>query len=153
MSLPSQLNETLMNLPSWAGSVPLWALLGTVVIALIKVWPSLKQLDQTSEAAIRKELRERVEELKGDCKRATDAIRECQENCDKETNALREQMLGMRRQHVQEQISFARAIIDSIPESGQLKVVLNALEAGERALKEVQILPPSEEQNNEPERP
>lgn len=137
------MNE-LIQLPTWAGSVPLWALLITVIVTLVKVWPTLKQLDQNSEAAIRKELRDRVFELKNDCRKcheeaaqikreAEEAVRKCREDCDIETRRLHDEILARDKQRIQEQISTITAMISAVGDNPQLKTLLKTFESVQAA--------------------
>jgi hypothetical protein len=113
----------------------MWILLASVLTTLIKTWPLIQERVHTAKAAQRKDYRDRIQELEGQ-------VRTCQEECaaDKEEltgeiKKLHEEIFGLRKQHVQEQISFARAILDSLGrESPQLNILLRALENGQKTL-------------------
>jgi hypothetical protein len=124
-----------VHLPDWAGTAPQWAILAAVLIALIKTWPLIQQQLIAAAEGRRSAYYKRIAELEA-------AVRKCQEECaaDKDDmlqqiKGLHEELFGLRKQHIQEQISFARAILDSLGrESPQLNILLRALENGQKAL-------------------
>lgn len=129
-----QFFEQLNHLPPWTGSVPLWALFVTVLVALIKAWPKLRELTIKEKASIADRYSIRIKEL-------AEEIRECRRLCDEQEarqlrkiEVLQDKISGMQRQHVQEQISLINAIISSV-DSPQLKGLLRALESVQVALR------------------
>jgi hypothetical protein len=117
---------TLWNLPGWAVFL---LLCGT----LIKTWPIIQK--NLLEARDKRENRYsgRISELE-------EAVRLCQQECEDHKNELRkeiggltETIMGLRRQHVQEQISLITAIIESV-DNPLLKQLMKSLQSVQRAL-------------------
>lgn len=113
------------------GTVPQWGMFITFLAAVLGVWLKFRQQNFDFSAADRKSFKESIAELERkvtECEaREADRIQEIK--------GLHEELFGLRKQHIQEQISFARAIIQSLGrESPQLSVLLSALENGQRAL-------------------
>jgi hypothetical protein len=130
-----EVGEFFNSFPSWAGSVPLWGLFATVLVTLIKTWPIIMERVEAAKAGRRVAYKDRITELEKQ-------VQDCWEKCEardaeatKEIRGLHDEIFGLRKQHMQEQISFARAIIDSLgKESPQLAVLLSAMENGQKAL-------------------
>lgn len=130
--------------PQWVGTPSqvglLLVVIGTVLIAYIKVWPVLLEARITERHKERQELRARITELEK-------AVEDCRRECDRQTallqdeiGDLQETIYGMRRQHVQEQISLINAIIESV-DNPVLKKMLGALESVRSNLPGVKIIP------------
>jgi hypothetical protein len=123
------------GIPSWAGSVPMWFLLATVIGTLIKTWPAIMERVEVAKARKSVAFKDRIAELEAQ-------VKDCWEKCDardaeatREIRGLHDEIFGLRKQHMQEQISFARAILDSLgKDSPQLSVLLKAMENGQRSL-------------------
>lgn len=124
------------SMPPWAGNLPTWFVFAAVVIALIKMWPSLHKINLDATAQKRSGYTARITELEG---KLEDQKKECDEREERlmgEVKSLHEEIFGMRKQHIQEQISFVRAIISSI-DAPQLQTLLRALENGQRSLNKI----------------
>jgi hypothetical protein len=106
-----------------AGSIPQWGAFVALVGILARQVVPWRKLTIESGQALRKELLDRIDELKGD-------HRDCQEKL----NLLQQKITGMQRQHVQEQISLINAIIRSV-DAPQLKAMLGTLESVQIALR------------------
>lgn len=110
-----------------SGTPPQWALLALAFITFLKFVLPWRQQSFVNEAQYRKENKELM-----------DRVIKCERECEEHKKALHEEMFGMRKQHMQEQISFARAIIDSLPDNPQLHLLLKALENGQKSLKYIE---------------
>jgi hypothetical protein len=115
------------------GSLPGWAVVVILVGSLIKIWPIIQRnlLDARDKRDHRYSTR--ISELER-------AVHECQKECEdhknelrKEISGLTETIMGLRRQHVQEQISLITAIIESV-DNPLLKKLMKSLESVQRAL-------------------
>jgi len=130
-----EVNAFFGSFPAWAGSVPMWGLFATVLITLIKTWPIIMERVEVAKAGKRGEYNSRIVELEKQ-------IKDCWEKCDArdaeatvEIRNLHDEIFGLRKQHIQEQISFARAIIDSLgQDSPQLIFLLQMMENGQKSL-------------------
>lgn len=136
----SEIFPFLQMLGTKAGWLPLWGIFGMVLIAFIKVWPQLKQQSIDERLSIKNGYIDRIKGLERD-------VKECRDQCDADTRqlnehitALQEELYGLRKQHIQEQISFINAITQSV-DAPQLKILLQALENGSRALDAARITP------------
>jgi len=112
-----------------AGTPPQWGIFIMCLIAFLKFVLPWKQQEFDHHATYRKENKELMER-----------VLKCERECEEHKKQLREEIFGLRKQHVQEQISFARAIIDSIPDSPHLQALLRVLENGQRSLESVHEL-------------
>lgn len=124
------------SLRSWLiayASIPAWGIFLLMVVTLIKTYPIIQR--NLLDARERRESRYsmRITELEA-------AVRACQEECEDHKNQLREEinhlnetLSGLRRQHVQEQISLVAAIIESV-DNPVLKQLMNSLKSVQRAL-------------------
>lgn len=113
------------------GTLPQWGMFVTLVVAVLGAWINYRRQNFDFTAAARKAYEDRIKELERkveDCEgREADRTQEIKQ--------LHEEMFGLRKQHIQEQISFAQAIISSLGrESPQLSMLLSALENGHRSL-------------------
>ena len=124
----AEVNEARQFL-STLGSPSHLVLMTVVILTLIKVWPIIQKNVYEARTAKRGEYNKRITDLEN-------ALQACREDCDarddeakREIRSLHDELFGLRKQHMQEQISFARAILDSLGrESPQLSVLLTALE-------------------------
>jgi len=132
------MGEIAKDLPAWFGSVPQWGMFILLLIAVVRTSPQwLESLIKAAQAR-RDRTQTRITELEK-------AVKECQDECAKQTQVLNdtirdleEQMHGMRRQHIQEQISLVNAIIESV-DNPLLKKMLGALESVRQNLPVVAI--------------
>lgn len=122
-----------ISLPTWAGSVPQWGLLATIVLAFFKLWPVLRQqtIDVNNEQV--KLYAETCTQLRVELNLLSEKLFNCEDKCDKDIRKLNDELNGMRRQHVQEQLSLINAIIASV-DAPQLKVLLTSLESVQLAM-------------------
>jgi len=114
-------------------NVPGWGVFLLLCVTLVRVWPNLQK--NNLEARDKRETRysARITELE-------DAVEECRKECDQHKEILRIElrkleleMLGMRRQHIQEQISLVSAIYESV-DSPVLKHLMTSLQSIQKAL-------------------
>jgi chromosome segregation ATPase len=113
------------------GTIPQWGMFVTFLVAILGVWLKLRQQQFDFSSSDRKTLGDKIQRLE---KKVEDCEAREQERIG-EIKELHEEIFGLRKQHIQEQISFARAIIESLgKESPQLNVLLTAMENGHRAL-------------------
>lgn len=96
-----------------------------------------RKVDTDSHAEQVKQYAETCSELREEVRKLTDRVHECEESCARETKALNEELLGLRRQHVQEQISLINSIIQSV-DSPLLKSLLKNMETVRNSLTEIQ---------------
>lgn len=115
------------------GTAPQWVLLAAVLIALIKIWPVLRE--QTLKVRMDREQgwREQCELLRAE-------LAAQRQQCEAENSQLKdrihkleEQIWGLRRQHIQEQLSLINSILHSV-DAPELKTLLRALEAAKTSL-------------------
>lgn len=110
-----------------SGSPPQWGLFALALIAFFRFVIPWRQQSIDSGIQYRRENKDLLER-----------VIKCERECEEHKKELREEIFGMRKQQMQEQISFARAIIDSLPDNPHLKLLLTALENGQRSLKHVE---------------
>lgn len=111
-------------LQDW-GLVPAWGLFFLVLVALIKAWPSLQKNSLEHKENRESRYSKRISELE-------QAVRDCQRECEDHKDELRKEVLGMRRQHLQEQISLVMIIMDSV-DNPTLKQLLARLQSTQRS--------------------
>lgn len=126
----------LNSMPSWAGNVPAWilvlSLLAWVVNSAIKNHPIISQQKIDDRHRIKDSYVSRIQSLERQ-------ILEDRERCDREIGLLRDEIgdlqdkiIGIQRQHVQEQISLINSIISSI-DAPELKILVRSLESVQAA--------------------
>lgn len=127
------MDDLIAGLPAWVSSVPIWGLFATVLIAVIKIWPTLQAQAISERLAKRDRYITRITELEA-------AVEECRRQCDEDQenmrvtiDGLRDEIYGLRRQHVQEQISMINSIIESV-DSPVLKNLLKTLQSVQSTL-------------------
>lgn len=123
------LTSMVNDLPVWAGTVPQWGMFVLLAIAVVRVSPQWLSSLLTATQNKRASQGKRITELE-------EAVRFCREECDRQTEILHNELHGMRRQHVQEQISLINTIIQSV-NAPQLKLFLRTLESVQRDLGEI----------------
>jgi hypothetical protein len=133
--------SALENVPSWAGNVPAWFLVGAVIIAFIKVYPKLREQTIQERFAIKNGYAARIKSLEQDVKNEQTARKDDRDKCGKEMAVLRDvisdledKIIGMQRQAIQEQISLINAIISSV-DTPELKALMRSLESVQVALR------------------
>jgi esterase/lipase len=124
---------TELNLPSWVGTAPAWALILLCIGTLIKTWPIIQK--NLLEAKEKRESRmgNRITELER-------MVRECQQECEDHKEELREeirrlenQRLNDRHQNLQEQISLVSILVRNV-DNPILAQVLEQLQRTKTAL-------------------
>lgn len=103
-------------------ALPLWGSFIVLIGILVRQIIPWRKLSLDAAAQIREELKTRLNEVK-----------EEHRQCLLDMKALQNEIAGMRRQHVQEQISLINAIISSV-DSPNLKGLLRSLESVQVAL-------------------
>lgn len=126
--------EIISGVPTWITAVPTWGLLGGLIYAVVKHGPEWKSQSFSEAESMCKALQAQVDNLR-------DRLNACEDECrgqaaahKTEVNALHNELMGERRQRVQEQLSMINAIMSSV-DSPQLKSLLGTLESVQRALK------------------
>jgi hypothetical protein len=120
MNVAAEIPDT----PSWlpggltVGSVPIWALLATVLLALFKIWPAIKRLQNESDASLRTDLMRRVTELE---KHLLDEQREC----DRRISDLQSKLDGVLRQF----LAYQLAVEQAVPPDRRSPAIDSALES------------------------
>ena len=120
------MEQSIVDYLRYIGSPAQVGLFFLALITLIKTWPIIQK--NVMEARERKESRysTRIETLEK-------KVEDCRAECDRDKKILLEEIHGMRRQHVQEQISLINAIIESV-NAPELKTFLKMLESVQRTL-------------------
>lgn len=122
----------------WSG-VPVWGMFLLFLVTLVKTYPIIQRnlLDAREKRESRYSIRIRdLEEAVVICQRTCEADKE---EMRKEIRELNEKLVGLRRQHVQEQISLVAAIIESV-DNPMLKQMLNALQSVQRTLPAAEVV-------------
>jgi esterase/lipase len=129
-----------------AWNIPGWGIFLLCTVTLIKTWPIIQKnlLDARANADQRasKERDSIADYYRHEIEMLRDEVRQCRESCEKQEAALlnkiddlNETIHGMRRQHIQEQISLISAVIQSIgADHPLLKQLLLSFETVQRAL-------------------
>lgn len=126
------LASMIKDLPVWAGTVPQWGMFILLAIAVVRVSPQWLNSLLTATQNKRASQGQRITELE-------EAVKFCREECDRQTEMLHKEIHGLRRQHIQEQISLINTIIQSV-DAPQLKLFLRTLESVQRDLGEIRQL-------------
>ena len=106
------------------------ALLGILIRQLVP-W---KQLTLNAEQQIRKELRDRIAELKTAHADVTGRLLKCETECNEHKIAVERDILGMQKQHLSEQLALVQTIADLFPDAPQLQLLIKELETGQRSV-------------------
>lgn len=136
----------LQTIPPWAGSVPLWLLCASVLVAFIRVYPRLKELGITERAGITQNYTNQIIELKKEvasCRKDCDAkdekyystVRKLEQEHDEKIKHLENELLGRDRQRIQEQISLIMAIMNAVGDNPQLSGLLKTFESVQAAMR------------------
>lgn len=116
------------------GAVGVWGLLATVIVALIKAWPVIRQkvnearqIELDADAILRGDLFQRITDLENQLRTERAAGDERHASCERELRDVRSKLDGVVRQFLAFQMATARAIPPSrTPEMTQ---ALDALES------------------------
>lgn len=110
------------------GSIPMWGVFAAVLIALIKIWPQLKQQSIDERLSIRDRYLLRIKEL-------VQEVKDCRADCEEQERRLQGQIDGLKTkinneawQRVQSEISLVHTLIQVV-DAPQLKLILDALKA------------------------
>jgi esterase/lipase len=129
-----------------AWNVPGWGIFLLLAVTLIKTWPIIQKnlLDARANADRRaaKERDDLSDYYRHEIEMLREEVRQCRESCEKQERELvnkieelNETIHGMRRQHIQEQISLISAVIQSIgADHPLLRQMLLSFETVQRAL-------------------
>lgn len=135
--------------PAWIGTLPAWGtffmVLAAITVAVVRIWPRLKELGITERQGIAQNYINRIIELKAD-------VKECRDNCDAQEARLRKEIDDNRKecdareedlkrqidelktklnneawQRVQSEISLVNTLIQVV-DAPELRVILEALQ-------------------------
>lgn len=120
------------------GTISQLGTFGAIIIAVIMIYPKLKEQDQSHAERMCAALSSEVVQLRD---RLLACERECQESkalAAREIKELHDQLYAMRDQRMQEQISMISAILQTVdnPELRKQLVMLESVQAGLRVQKE-----------------
>lgn len=125
-----------MEWPAWIGTPSQAGVLIIAIVALLRWSLPWRKMSIDEGTQIRQELRAEITKVRSEHKICEDELASTKKEVEElrdEVNNLEERILGMRRQHVQEQISLVAAIIASVPDPS-LRKLLMALESVQRNL-------------------
>jgi len=108
-------------------NVPGFGILGVMIITLIKTWPIIQKNLLEAREAREGRYATRISELEK-------AVADCQERELAREDLMRKEINGLREQHLQQQLSLVRTIVDIFPNAPQLQLLLNALENSHRSV-------------------
>lgn len=109
-----------------------------VIVALIGAYVKLKDRGMTHAEVMCGQLTSEVAKLRLE-------LHTCEEVCRKDIKRLHEEIFGMRKQHIAEQISFINILIRSV-DSPELQILRQTLERVQGSLQTVQVLQQDEEE-------
>ena len=129
------------GMPDWLGTIPQWGMFGAlaaILIALIKLAPAWRQqtLDQKNKDTERDDTEQ--DRLREEIRVLREEFRECREECDAQTHALHEEIWGMRKQNIAEQISLINIILNTV-DAPELKTLLHVLENVKSSLARAEV--------------
>lgn len=117
--------------PSWVGTPSQFGLLvvvlGTIIIAWIKVWPKLRQLTIEERASIEDRNQTRIQGLVRDVKECREECREQEVRLTEKIDMLQNKINNEALQRVQSEISLVHTLLE-IVDAPQLRLILAALE-------------------------
>jgi hypothetical protein len=118
------MEEFVKILPSWMGTVPQWIIVGSLILALIKIIPIMRQQNIDSNRTTIGTLITRIDVLRQE-------VKDCRELCDEDTGKLKEEIHGLRTQRLAEQATLMRAILrtSNDPEVRKQLEILEAMQA------------------------
>lgn len=109
-----------------------------VVIALIGAYVKLKDRGMTHAEVMCGQLTANVQKLR-------EELHTCEEECRTQIKKLHEELFGLRKQHIAEQISFINILIRSV-DSPELQILRQTLERVQDSLATAQMLQREERQ-------
>jgi hypothetical protein len=127
------------ELPAWAGTVPQWFMLASILITIVKLYPVVRKQNMEHANVQVKQYAETCLALRNDVRVLTDKLIACEDNCDKEIRKLHEEIFGLQRNNIQSQISLVNAIIQSV-DAPELKTMLKSLESVQATLRVSEVI-------------
>lgn len=118
--------EVIEFIKGW--NLPGYGIFLLMVVTLIKTWPIIQKNLIDARNAREGRYAQRISDLEDD-------VEGCRKECDDAKEAMRKEMIGMREQHLAEQLSLVRTIIEIFPDAPQLELLVRTLEGGKRALR------------------
>lgn len=137
--------------PIPVGTLPQWAVVAAIVIALIKIIPILREQKL-------KRIAEQEMGWQKECYNLREELRRQRQECEEEHRLnrqkiaeLEETIHGLRKQHIQEQISLINTILRSVdsPELKSLLVMFESVKAS-LAVQHVTVLGATDAGNEQP---
>lgn len=119
----NELAEAFKTLTS-LGTVPQWGTFVIISLALIRMWPQMREMDYSEASKLRKELREMHGHL-----------RKCEEECDIKCDKLQDEIYGMKAQRLQEQLAMLSAFPSQLMTPAMMEM-LDRLNLQQRDLQE-----------------
>lgn len=119
-------------MPDWIGTVPAWGMFILMVMTAIKTYPLIQKNLLDAREGRESRYGKRISELE-------EAVAQCQRECAEQTQKLLNEIAGLRRNHIQEQISLVSAIIESV-DNPLLKQLLTTMQSVQRTLPQVEFV-------------
>lgn len=134
------MEEMAFKWPEWIGSPSQAGIFILVLIAFLRWSLPWRKMSLDEGKQIRQELREQITSVRDEHKvcenNLADARKEIRVLRD-EVNDLETRIHGLRRQHIQEQISTISSIINAVGDNPQLTTLLKTFETVQRTLPEL----------------
>lgn len=107
--------------PITFGGIGIWAVFLTLIVALVRIWPAIKKLQNESDASLRADLMKRVTELESRLQSEQtyweERVRAEQKECDEKVRGLEgtvrdltSRLEGVTRQFIQYQLAVGHAV-------------------------------------------
>lgn len=122
------------------GSIAQVGTFGLVFIALVGAYVKLRDRGMTHAEVMCGQLTSNVQKLR-------EELSACEEECRDQIKKLHEEIFGMRKQNIAEQISFINILMRSV-DSPELQVLRSTLEKVEGSLVRVREIQDEKEQNS-----
>lgn len=117
------------------GSVAQLGTLGTMVVGLTMLWPKMRELHINKEIKQVEVYATECGTLRGEVSELRKDLRKCEEDCTESLNKVHEEIFGLRKDAIQQQISLINVIAQSVQDNPELSRMLNTLESVQVALK------------------
>ena len=114
------------------GTIAQLGTLGIVLVAVIGAYVKLRDRGMTHAEVMCGQLTNEVASLRGE-------LHKCEEECRKDIKALHEELFGMRKNHIAEQLAFINILLRSV-DSPELSVLRSTLERVQDSLAKTQKL-------------
>ena len=121
--------EWLNKLPVWAGNIPAWFLAATVIIALIKIWPKMREQGIAERLSIKDGYKDTIKDLEARVEQCHRESRQRERELQDEINTLKLRLSNEALQRIQSEISLVQTLIQIVPDAEQLKNIMAALES------------------------